>query len=210
MVISGPSGVGKTTIARALETSIPGAQFSVSYTTRPASATDRDGIDYHFIDQREFLRMRDAGELLESAKVFDNWYGTGRQWVQARLATGALVILEIDVEGGKQIRAKLPQMLGLFVLPPSEDDLLQRLRARKREDESVIQRRFAEAKREIAEGLRCGAYDLFVVNRDLDVAVADVLSVVRGRLGLPTPAQPRSQATAKQREQAGTGSVAAD
>ena len=109
--------------------------------------------------------------------------GTPRAWVEQQLIEGKVVILEIDVAGGKQVHARIPEMLGLFVLPPSEEALLDRLRARGRDDDEEIQRRFAEAKQEMAEARRCGAYDAFVVNDDLDRAIEESVLIVRGRKG---------------------------
>jgi len=178
VIISGPSGVGKTTITRGVERSIPDSVFSVSATTRAPTGADVEGVDYHFISEDEFVRMEQAGEFLESAEVFGNRYGTPRGWVEAQLERGRLVILEIDVEGTRQVKARMPQALGIFILPPSEEELLERLRARKREPEPVIQRRFAEAQREIAEARASGAYDVFIVNEDLDAAIDEAIDAV--------------------------------
>lgn len=181
LVISGPSGVGKTTITRAVERSIPGAVFSVSATTRSRTGADVEGADYHFVSDAEFDRLIERNEFLEHALYAGNRYGTLRAPVEAHLARGRLVILEIDVEGAKQVKAKLPRALGLFILPPSEQALLERLRARKRENEEIIQRRFRLAQREIAEARRCGAYDHFIINDTLDNAIAEALDLVRRR-----------------------------
>ncbi|MFG0327265.1 MAG: guanylate kinase [Phycisphaerales bacterium JB037] len=179
VIISGPSGVGKTTITRGVERSIRGSVFSVSMTTRPKTEADVEGVDYHFVTRDEFDELEAAGEFLETADVFGNKYGTPRSWVNEQLARGRLVILEIDVEGAKQVKEKMPDAFGIFVLPPSEDELLDRLRSRKREPEEVIQRRFAEAQREMGEARRCGAYDRFIVNAELDRAIAEALDAVR-------------------------------
>lgn len=179
VIISGPSGVGKTTITRGVERSIRGSVFSVSMTTRPKTEADVEGVDYHFVTRAEFDELEAAGEFLETADVFGNKYGTPRSWVNEQLARGRLVILEIDVEGAKQVKEKMPDAFGIFVLPPSEDELLDRLRSRKREPEEVIQRRFAEAQREMGEARRCGAYDRFIVNAELDRAIAEALDAVR-------------------------------
>jgi guanylate kinase len=183
LVISGPSGVGKTTITRAIERSIAGAVFSVSATTRPKSDVDVEGVDYEFLTDKQFDRRVAAGEFLEHAVYAGNKYGTLRGPVEAQLARGRLVILEIDVEGAKQVKAKIPEAFALFILPPSEETLLERLRGRKRESESVIQRRFEIAKREIAEAHTCGAYDAFVVNDDLDHAIGEAMRLVNERRG---------------------------
>ncbi len=178
LIISGPSGVGKTTITRAVESRTPGARVSVSVTTRPQTEADRDGVDYRFVDEPMFLAMIEAGELLEHAEVFGKRYGTPRNPVEAELAAGGVVILEIDVQGAEQVKRAMPGAFGVFILPPSEGELLQRLRDRKREGEDAIQRRFREAQREIAAARSSGVYDVFVVNRDLDEAIAETLRAV--------------------------------
>jgi guanylate kinase len=178
VVVSGPSGVGKTTITHELVRRLD-AVFSVSMTTRPRKGTDREGVDYYFVDDARFKRAIAGGEFLEWAHVFDRYYGTPRKPVEENLAAGRDVILEIDVAGGKQVKAAMPGMLGIFILPPSEDDLVKRLRARGREDEPEIQRRFRDAQREIAEAKACGAYDRFVVNKDLNAAVQEAYDVVK-------------------------------
>lgn len=181
LIISGPSGVGKTTITRAIERSIPDAVFSVSATTRKQTSADVDGVDYHFMGDEEFSERVDAGEFLEHAVYAGNRYGTLMAPVEAQLERGRLVILEIDVEGAKNVKRQMADAFALFILPPSEESLLDRLRARKREAEEVIQRRFEIAKREIAEARSCGAYDEFIVNDDLDHAIARALQLVRER-----------------------------
>jgi guanylate kinase len=181
LIISGPSGVGKTTITRAIERSIPDSVFSVSYTTRPPTGVDVEGVDYHFVTGEEFDRRAAAGEFIETAVFAGNKYGTPLAPITAQVSRGRLMILEIDVEGAKQVRAKLPDAFGLFVLPPSEEILLGRLRDRKREPEEVIQRRFRSAQQEIAEARRCGAYDHFIINDDLQRAISEALRLVNER-----------------------------
>lgn len=180
LIISGPSGVGKTTITRAVERSIPGAVFSVSATTRPKTEADVEGVDYHFVDEATFDRMAAAGEFLEWVDLFGKKYGTPRAWVEEQLARGRLVILEIDVVGAIKVKRQMPGAYGLFVLPPSEQVLLDRLRSRKREGEEAIQRRFAEATREIAQARSCGVYDRFIVNDVLDRAIHEAVDTVNG------------------------------
>ncbi|MCL4740814.1 MAG: guanylate kinase [Phycisphaerales bacterium] len=179
LIISGPSGVGKTSITRGVERSIADSVFSVSATTRPKTDADVEGVDYHFVTDAEFERMRAAREFLESAEVFGRKYGTPRRWVEEQLARGRLVILEIDVQGARQVKGAMPEAFGLFVLPPGEEALLERLRARKREPEEAIQRRFAEARREIAEARASGVYDRFIVNDDLPSAIGEAVEAVR-------------------------------
>lgn len=178
VIFSGPSGVGKTTITRAVIERVEGAELSVSATTRPIRPGERDGLDYFFVSPDRFDAMDRGGELLESAEVFGNRYGTPAGWVARRLDAGRVVVLEIDVQGARQIKAKAPEAFGVFILPPSEEELLERLRRRAREDEATIQRRFAEAKREIAEARASGAYDLFIVNEDLDRAIERAVGAV--------------------------------
>ncbi len=178
LIISGPSGVGKTTITHEVERRL-GAVFSVSVTTRAPAAGDVDGQDYYFIDRTQFETMRAAGDLLEWAEVFGNCYGTPRKPVEQAIAAGQVMILEIDVQGAIQIKKLIPQTLAIFVLPPSEEVLLQRLRRRQREDEATIQRRFAKAKDEIALAKTCRAYDHFIVNDKLDAAVDEAITLVQ-------------------------------
>jgi guanylate kinase len=180
LIISGPSGVGKTTITRAVERTFGDAVFSVSATTRAKRPTDTEGVDYHFVDDAEFDRMIAAGEFLEWVNLFGKKYGTPRKWVQEQLARGRLVILEIDVVGAIKVKAQLPDAFGLFVMPPSEATLLDRLRARKREGEDEIQKRFAEAKREMDQARTCGVYARFIVNDELAHAIQEAIAAVNG------------------------------
>jgi len=192
LIISGPSGVGKTSITRGVERSIADSVFSVSATTRPKTDADVEGVDYHFVTDAEFERMRAAREFLESAEVFGRKYGTPRRWVEEQLARGRLVILEIDVQGARQVKGAMPEAFGLFVLPPSEDALLERLRARKREPEEAIRRRFAEARREIADARASEVYDHFIVNDDLPAAITQAVEAVRAeRAGRTESRNPR-------------------
>lgn len=181
LIISGPSGVGKTTITRGVERSIADSVFSVSATTRAKTDADIEGVDYHFVTDEEFDQLIERDELLEWAGVFGKRYGTPRRWVGEQLRRGRLVILEIDVEGARQVKAKMPGAFGLFVLPPSEEVLLQRLRDRRRESEEAIQKRFAEAKREIATAREGDIYDLFIVNDDLPRAIARAVRAISER-----------------------------
>ena len=182
VIFSGPSGVGKTTITRAVERSIPGSVFSVSATTRQPTAADVDGVDYHFVSDETFCEMVERGEFLEWVDLFGKKYGTPRKWVEEQIARGRLVILEIDVVGAQKVKRQMPEAFGVFIMPPSEEVLLERLRARKREDEGVIQRRFAEARREIAQAKAGDVYDRFIVNDVLDHAIALATGAVREEL----------------------------
>lgn len=179
LIISGPSGVGKTTITRGVERSISDAVFSVSATTRPRTDADVEGVDYHFVSDEEFERMKSAGEFLETAGIYGKKYGTPRLWVEEQLRRGRLVILEIDVQGAINVKRQIPDAYALFVLPPGEATLLERLRSRKREDEATIQRRFSAATAEIAHARACGVYDVFLVNEKLDESIERAVSLVR-------------------------------
>ncbi len=182
LVISGPSGVGKTTITRALQTAFTGSVFSVSATTRPPTAQDRPGVDYDFVSDARFDEMIAHGDLLEWANVFGRKYGTPKRWTLDRLAEGKLVILEIDVQGAQSVKRQLPAAFCMFVLPPSDETLLERLKARGRDGEEVIQRRFAEAQREMTTARTCGVYDVFLVNSDLDATILQAIYAVRAAL----------------------------
>ena len=179
LIISGPSGVGKTTITRGVERSIPGSVFSVSCTTRAKTEADVEGVDYHFVDAEEFQELIDQDAFLEWADVFGKRYGTRRKWVDEQLHRGRLVILEIDVEGAKQVKAKMPDAFSIFILPPSEEELLRRLQSRKRESEELIAKRFAEAQHEIAEAKSCDVYDRFIINEDLEAAIQEAIMHVK-------------------------------
>lgn len=183
LIISGPSGVGKTTITRGVERSIPDAVFSVSCTTRPRTGADVEGVDYHFISEAEFDRMGAAGEFLETAEVYGRKYGTPLGWVLEQLRRGRLVILEIDVAGARQVKSRIPDAFALFVLPPSEEVLLQRLRDRKREDEGDIQRRFSLAREEIQAARSSGVYNAFIVNERVEEAIGAAVRLVEEERG---------------------------
>lgn len=181
LVVSGPSGVGKTTIVHEVIRRL-GGEFSVSATTRARSERERDGVDYHFVDQATFQKWIDAGRFLEYAQVFGrSWYGTLQDQVEHALGEGKLIVLDIDVQGAKNVKQKMPRAFTVFVMPPSEDTLLKRLHARGREDEAAIQRRFAEAKTEIDFARTSGVYDAFVVNDDLEIAIDQLCDLVRVR-----------------------------
>ncbi len=181
LVISGPSGVGKSTITRALERRLGGV-FSVSATTRPRAEGEVEGRDYCFRSDLEFQQMADEGAFLEQAQVYGEYrYGTPREPVERQVAAGKLVILDIDVQGARQVRQAMPDALTLFILPPSDEELLRRLRERRRENETSIQRRFDEAKREIAFAQGSSVYDAHIVNEDLERAIDDACCLINHR-----------------------------
>jgi len=181
LVISGPSGVGKTTIVRAVIDRL-NAVFSVSATTRPQAEGEVHGRDYDFITEADFKKRIERDEFLEYAQVFGrHWYGTPRNSIQDHLDNGQVVVLDIDVQGGLQVKRRMPDALMIFVEPPGDDELLRRLRKRAREDEDVIQRRFAEAKREMQFARDSGVYDRIIINDDLQRAIDEVCDAVAER-----------------------------
>ena len=166
-VVTGSSGSGKTTLVKAALGVIPGTSFSVSATTRPARPGERDGTDYHFVDAESFEERVAEGGFLEWAEVYGNRYGTLRAPVEAAVAGGESIVLDIDVQGAEQVRAAWPGCVSVFVLPPSFDALAERLRARGTDSNEVVERRIAEAHVQIS---RCDEFDYLVVNDDLSAA----------------------------------------
>jgi guanylate kinase len=177
-VIAAPSGAGKTSLVRALMQLRPTLRFSISYTTRKQRPNERHSHDYFFVDKAEFERMVAAGEFLEHARVFDNYYGTSRQQVEQLLDEGQDVLLEIDWQGAQQIRRALPECRGIFVLPPSREALEQRLRGRGTDSDEVIARRLRDS---LADLSHWNEFDYIVVNDDFDRATQDLQSIVTGR-----------------------------
>lgn len=176
-VIAAPSGAGKTTLVQAITRNNPELRFSISYTTRKQRRNEAHGRDYLFVDVEEFERLRAAGEMLESATVFDNLYGTSRQQVEQHLADGHSVILEIDWQGAQQVRESMPQCVTIFIMPPSHDELVRRLRTRGTDSDEVIKRRLRDALSDMAHWEE---FDYVVINDNLDQAVADLESVLAG------------------------------
>ncbi|MBT7950025.1 MAG: guanylate kinase [Gammaproteobacteria bacterium] len=173
-IISAPSGAGKTTLVHALLDSSPNLFVSISHTTRPKRSYEKDGIDYHFVDENEFDRMTQEGQFLEHAEVFDKNYGTSRTLVEEQLATGKDIILEIEWQGAKQIRELLPNVVSIFILPPSYETLEERLGGRGEDNES-IERRMREAKAGI---YHYKEYDYLVINDDIAVALDELKTII--------------------------------
>jgi guanylate kinase len=163
-----------------------GAVFSVSATTRGPGPGEVDAVDYYFITPEQFQAMVDEGKFLEYAQVFGrDWYGTPDEPVERELSRGVMAILDIDVQGALQIREKRPDAFMVFILPPSEEELMRRLRDRGREDEAAIQRRFEAAKREISLARSTNAYDAFIVNDDLERAIQRTCDAIEVRRANP-------------------------
>ncbi len=177
-VIAAPSGAGKTSLVKALMERNRQLRFSVSYTTRAPRPNEEDGRDYHFVSAERFAAMAARGEFLEHARVFDNHYGTGLQTVRDALARGERLLLEIDWQGARQVRERLPEARSIFVLPPSLAALEQRLRQRSTDAESVIQRRLRDSASDIGHWVE---FDYVVVNDRFDRALSDLESIVDER-----------------------------
>lgn len=176
LVLSSPSGAGKTTLSRMLMADVPDLRLSISATTRAKRPGEVDGRDYHFVDAARFRAMADAGEMLEWAQVFGHHYGTPRAPVEAALARGEDMLFDIDWQGTQQLRDKAPQdVVSVFILPPSVEVLEQRLRSRAQDSDDVIAQRMHKAGDEMSHW---DAYDYIVINRDLDAAFAAVKSVL--------------------------------
>src|SRR5690606_651647 len=175
-IVSAPSGAGKTSLVHALCNADPRVQVSVSYTTRAPRPGEVPGKHYHFVSRPTFEAMVERGEFLESALVHGNFYGTSEPWVRSELAAGASIVLEIDWQGAAQVRRRIPESVGIFVLPPSMAVLEQRLRARAQDTPEVIAARLEAARTEIAHVCE---YDYVIINDDFDTAVQDLCAVVR-------------------------------
>jgi len=176
LVVSAPSGAGKTSLVNALVSNDDNIRVSVSHTTRARRGNERDGGEYFFVDGATFAAMRDAGEFLEHATVFGNSYGTSRAAVERELAAGRDVLLEIDWQGAQQIRRSFPTAVSLFILPPSHHTLSERLRRRGEDNDETIGKRTAEA---VIEMSHHDEYDYLIVNDRFDDAVADLRAIIR-------------------------------
>lgn len=177
LVVSAPSGAGKTTVVRRLVSEIPGAVRSISCTTRPQRGNEKAEVDYHYVDEVTFFKLVQEDALLEWAEVHGHHYGTPKRPVEEAVSAGSIMIFDIDVQGGEQIKQKYPGAVTVFLLPPSMETLEARLRGRGTENEEEIARRLLAARREIERGLE--TYDYAVVNEDLEKAYTDVVAVVR-------------------------------
>jgi guanylate kinase len=176
LILSAPSGTGKTTLARRLLAGHPGGIFSVSFTTRQPRGAERDGVDYHYVDEETFARMVKAGAFLEHAEVHGHRYGTPRSVASQAKSNGVLAIFDIDVQGGESIKAQHPEAIRVLILPPSLQELERRLRSRSTDDEATVTRRLEAAREELK---RASAYEYRVVNDDLERATEDLKAIVR-------------------------------
>jgi len=175
-IISAPSGSGKSTLVHRLMQSVPELTFSISYTTRPPRPTETNGLDYIFIAKSEFLDRLKHSEFLEHAEVFGNYYGTHRSTFEQAVQHGRDLVLDIDVQGARQLKVAIPEAISIFVLPPSREVLEQRLRARSQDNEETIQRRLNGAAEEVRNYTQ---YDYVLINREIDESAARLASIVK-------------------------------
>lgn len=184
LIISAASGVGKSSLSRALAGQSAGTVLSVSHTTREIGDNEVDGRDYHFIDEQEFVRMIKAGEFLEHARLYGNRYGTSRDTVARELEAGRNVILEIDWQGARQVEHLFPDVIKVFILPPSIDALRHRLIDRGRDSDDTIERRLAAA---LMDMKQCVDYDHLVLNDSFESALEDLRNLLPGGSGTVRP-----------------------
>ena len=186
-VVSAPSGAGKTSLVKALMERAPRIRFSVSYTTRKPRPNEVPGRDYHFVSMRRFEEMVAKDEFLEHARVFDNCYGTRVSAVREALANGDQLLLEIDWQGARQVRARLPEACSIFILPPSRSALEDRLRARSTDSDVVIQRRLHDAAEDLSHWAE---FDYVVINDRFEQALEDLCAIVEDRGGAVLATRP--------------------
>ncbi|KAI5915979.1 MAG: guanylate kinase [Proteobacteria bacterium] len=175
-VVTAPSGAGKTTLVRGLLQRDARVQLSVSFTTRAPRAGEQNGREYHFVDLATFRALRDRGEFLEWAEVHGNYYATSKVWLKEQVAAGRDTLLEIDWQGAQQVRKAFPDAVGVFILPPSLDELEKRLRGRNTDSDDVISRRLLAARGEMRH---VAEFDYVIINNELQEALEDLVAVVR-------------------------------
>lgn len=179
IILSAPSGGGKSSLAKALMDKDDSVAVSVSHTTRAPRPGEENGVHYHFVDQDTFRQMVADNQFLEHAQVFDNFYGTSVQAVESLLAEGKHVLLDIDWQGMRGIKQRLPEAISVFILPPSRDELEKRLRSRGQDAEEVIARRMRDAESEMSH---YGEFDHVIINDDFEAALADLAAILAGEL----------------------------
>ena len=177
-IIAAPSGAGKTSLVKAMVQSTPHVRVSVSHTTRGIRPGEQDGVNYHFTTIDRFKEMLGEGVFLEHAEVFGNYYGTSEHWVREQLNRGEDVILEIDWQGGQQVRKLMPDSVSIFILPPSLDALRERLIGRATDDMDIIERRMSQA---VSEMSHYAEFDYLVINDEFDLALRDLQTIIRSR-----------------------------
>ena len=187
-IVSAPSGAGKTSLVNALVDAQPSIRVSVSHTTRAMRAGEVDGVNYHFVDRAEFVRMIEHGDFLEQAEVFGNLYGTSQSHLQQTLDEGHDLILEIDWQGAEQVRKVMPDARSIFILPPSQEALRHRLTGRGTDSDEIIEGRMREA---VSEMSHYGEYDYVVINDEFNVALEDLKAIFRSNLLTQTHQQQR-------------------
>ncbi len=175
-IVSAPSGAGKTTLCKAILKRFPDMVYSISHTTRPPRPGEQNGVDYFFISKDEFEKKIQEKKWLEWAKVFDNYYGTSREFIEDNLFKGKNILLDIDVQGAAQIIARLPQSITIFILPPSMETLKQRLKSRGTDSDAAIAKRFQQAQEEIAQK---DLYQYHVINDSLEDAVDQIANIIQ-------------------------------
>jgi len=174
-IVSAPSGAGKTSLLKALVETEEKIRVSISHTTRPMRPGEVDGVDYHFVGVDRFREMIEAGAFLEHARVFDNYYGTSEAAIREQLAQGVDVVLEIDWQGARQVRERIPDAISIFILPPTPEALRQRLGARGQDSEEVIERRMRDARSEMSH---YDEYDYIIVNDLFEQALGELRAVM--------------------------------
>jgi len=175
-VITAPSGAGKTSLIEALMKADPSLKLSISYTTRAPRPGEKGGVDYHFVDDAKFLEMKAHGEFLESAEVHGYRYGTSKKVITDALARGDDLILEIDWQGAQQVRAVYPDCVGIFILPPSIEELERRMRSRGQDADAVIRRRLDNARGEMDHA---GEFDYAIINKDFPTALRKLAEIIQ-------------------------------
>lgn len=175
-VITAPSGAGKSSLINALLKDDPTLKLSISYTTRAPRPGEQDGREYHFVDDATFLAMRDRGEFLENAEVHGHRYATSKKVIGDTLERGQDLVLEIDWQGARQVRKLYPDCIGIFILPPSIEELERRMRARAQDSDAVIRRRLDNAKEEL---LHAGEFKYAIINKDFETARQELAKIIR-------------------------------
>jgi guanylate kinase len=181
-VVTAPSGAGKTSLIDAVMKDDPSLKISVSYTTRKPRPGEKHGVDYHFVDAPTFRRMQQRGEFLESAEVHGNHYGTAKKVILDALAAGEDMILEIDWQGAREVRRLYPQSVGIFILPPTVEELERRMRARAQDSDAVIRQRVTNAQEELAHA---GEFKYAIINKDFETARRELASIIQRERAKP-------------------------